>query len=319
MNENENVTEEVTNVVENQDASAPKKEEVRNLDNTAQNIPPLVDNTVSQPVQPVSSAPKKKSPVLLIVIILAVVLLIAVIGIVIVIKSNSAPKEKVYLTDNEISLLYGSPDNYKNKYVKLTGQVLAVKYDKKSQTISAYTDIENYTNIVVIYFEDKSVSIKENDYISFDGYIKGLDKDTSKPYIIAEKVEVISYMDAAAPTTKEVNVDKTVSQNDVTITIKKVEFSDVETRIYVKATNNTNTEFSLYSYSTLLTQAGKQYETTYSKNAVDMSSTILAGGNTEGVIVFPKIEQSNFTITMKGYSNNYDLDFENFVFDISVN
>lgn len=262
---------------------------------------------------------KKKSPKLLIIIICSVIALIIAIVIIVMIVVNGEPKEKIYLTENEMPLIYTSPNNYKNKYIKTTAQIMTLTQDKKGQTIKAVTDIEKYTNDIIIYFEDKSVSLKESDYISIDGYIKGADKDSSKPYIIAKEVKVISYMDAVAPTTKEVNLDKTISQNDVSVTIQKVEFSDKETRVYVKATNNSNYEFSLYSYSSFLTQAGKQYETTYSKNAVDMSSTILAGGSTEGVIVFPKVEQSNFTITMKGYSSNYDLKFENFAFEVKVN
>lgn len=262
---------------------------------------------------------KKKFPIIPVIIGVVVIVLALIIALVVIILSNAEPKEQIYLTESEVPLIYGSPDNYKKKYVKLTAQVVNVTFDKKSQTITAYTDIENYTNEVVVYFENKSVSIKQNDYISIDGYIKGADKETSKPYIIGKNVEVISYMDAVAPTLKEVNPDKTATQNDVSVMIKKVEFAEAETRVYVKVTNNSNSEFNLYSYSSILTQAGKQYETTYSKNEVDMSSTILASGSAEGVIVFPKIEQSNFTITMKGYSSNYDIDFENFKFDISVN
>ncbi len=263
---------------------------------------------------------KKKVSILPFIIIGIAFVIIAIIAIIVILLViNGEPKEKIYLTENEVSLIYGSPESYKKKYVKLSAQILTVNYDKKSQTIRAWADIENLTNEVVVYFEDKSVTLKENDYISIDGYIKGADKESGKPYIIAKELKVISYKDAVAPTTKEVKVDKTVSQHDVSVTIQKVEFSDKETRIFVKATNGSNSEFSLYSYSSFLTQAGKQYETTYSKNEVDMSSTILAGGSTEGVIVYPKVEQSNFTITMKGYSSNYDLDFENFTFDISVN
>lgn len=288
-----------------------------NNDNVKENT---TDNKVETTTDNTQS--KKKKPIIPIIIGGAAILLVIIaiiISIVVMVIVNGEPKEKIYLTEEETSLIYSSPDNYKKKYVKLTGQIMKVEYDKKGQTIRAITDIENYTNDIVVYFEDKTVSLKESDYISIDGYIKGSDKETSKPYIIAKEVKAISYMDAVAPTTKEITLDKTVAQNDVVVTVKKVEFSDVETRIYVKATNNSNYEFNLYSYSSFLTQAGKQYETTYSKNSVDMSSTILAGGSTEGVIVFPKIEQSNFTITMKGYSSNYDLDFENFAFDITVN
>lgn len=262
----------------------------------------------------------KKFPIVPIIIgIVVFFVVIAIAVVVFLVVANSEPKNKIYLTEGEVSLIYGSANNYKKKYVKLTGQVIDVKYDNKGQTITAYTDIANYTNDIIVYFEDKSVSIKQNDYISIDGYIKGADKETSKPYIIGKEVKTISYMDAVAPTKKSVEFDKTSSQNDVTITVQKVEFSDVETRVYVKVSNNSKDEFKFQTYSTILTQNAKQYETTYSKTAVDVSSSILAGGRSEGILVFPKIEQSNFTLTMKGFSTNYDVDFENFTFDLAIN
>lgn len=262
---------------------------------------------------------KKKFPIIPVIIGVVVIVLALVIILIVVILSNAEPKEKVYLTENEVSLIYGSPDNYKKKYVNLTAQVNMVTFDKKSQTIRAYVDIENYTNEVIVYLENKSISIKENDYISIDGYIKGADKETSKPYIIGKDVKVISYMDAVAPTKKEVKVDDTKSQHNVSVTIQKIEFSDVETRVYLKAQNGSNSEFTLSTYSAILTQSGKQYEVTYSKNSVDLSSKILPGGSTEGVIVFSKVNENNLSITLKGYSSDYDLDFENYSFDISVN
>lgn len=262
----------------------------------------------------------KKVSILPFIIIGVVFVIFAIIAVLVILfVINGEPREKIYLTENEVKQIYGSPENYKKKYVKLTAQILTISYDKKSQTIRAWAGIEDFTNEITVYFEDKTVTLKENDYISIDGYIKGADKVTGKPYIIAKELKAISYKDAYAPTTKEVNVDKTVSQNDVSVTIQKVEFSEKETRVYVKATNGSNTEFSLYSSLASLTQGGKQYEIAYSKNSVDMASTILAGGSTEGVIVFPKIDESNFNIAMKGSSSNIDIKFENYVFDILVN
>ena len=134
---------------------------------------------------------KKKFPIVPIIICVVAIAVIAILVVVAInIVGNMEPKEKVYLTENEVSLIYGSPANYKNKYVKLSAQVYSVSFDKKGQIIRAYVDTENYTNDVVLYYENKSVSVKENDYIIFDGYIKGADKETSKPYIIAKELKV---------------------------------------------------------------------------------------------------------------------------------
>lgn len=228
------------------------------------------------------------------------------------------PSTKEYLNETEISLIYGTPNNYKNKYVKLTGKVVEVKFDNKGQTIYAVTDIENFTNEIVVYLDNKTVAIKEGDYISVDGYIKVATKTTDKPYIIGKEVKVISYLEAAVPTKKLITVDKSVTQHNVTVTIQKVEFGDKETRVYLKVQNNSNVEFSLYEFMTILTQNSKQYQTQSSRTSQELSNKILPGGNSEGIIVFSKIDQSNFTLTSEGHSSDYNVEFENFVFDIAV-
>ena len=73
----------------------------------------------------------KKFPVIPVVIGVVVIVLALIVALVVVILANSEPKEQIYLTENEVSLIYGSPDNYKKKYVKLTGQIMNVSYDKK--------------------------------------------------------------------------------------------------------------------------------------------------------------------------------------------
>ena len=149
--------------------------------------------------------------------------------------------------------------------------------------------------------------------------VKGADKNTGRPYIIAKELTVSNYLEAVTPTKKEVKVDSTKTQYDISITIQKIEFADEETRVYLKVVNGSKYEFSLNTYSAALTQSGKQYQTTYSRNEVSISSTILPGGSSEGIIIYPKVEQSNFSLNFKGYSSNYDIDLDNFVFDISVN
>lgn len=277
--------------------------------------PTYVDTSVNQ-------APANKSNKGLIIALCCTIGGLILIGLVILvifnIMQNSAPREKIYLTEQEQELIFTQPAAYKSKYVKLTGQVSIKKLDKKNMYLTITTDMKNYTNDIVVEYSNLSVPIKENDYVRVEGYIKGVSEGYKvMPYIVADSVEVITYKDAATPTIKEVEVNKTISQNDVTVTISKVEFAKNETRVYVSVSNGSKTTFSLSSAK--LVQNSKQYEESYSKNAEDIPYQILAGSNAEGVLTFPGVDVAGINVIFDhSYSSDYHINFDSFSFVVDV-
>ena len=57
----------------------------------------------------------------------------------------------------------------------------------------------------------------------------------------------------------------------------------------------------------------------YDSGLPELQSDILPGVETEGVVIFPEIDMSTESITVysEGYSDNYDLTIEPFVFDLT--
>ena len=110
-----------------------------------------------------------------------------------------------------------------------------------------------------------------------------------------------------------------MNQHGVNLTIKKVEFAQEETRIYLSASNQTNEKFNLYIYSSKVTQDNKQFKEEYNYDYPKISSEILPGITSEGIIVFPNIEINNFSFIIEGSSCNYYLYFEPFIFNIIIN
>lgn len=111
-----------------------------------------------------------------------------------------------------------------------------------------------------------------------------------------------------------------ITQHGVSVTLNKVEFADNKTRIYMSIENKSKDKFSFYSFNTKITQNSKQYEeeSNYYAGYEEIKSDILPGVKEEGIIAFKNIDQANFKLLCEGNSDNYSLDFADFVFDVEV-
>lgn len=244
-------------------------------------------------------------------------------------KEGEAPKEKVFIEDSEIANLYTNPKNYTDKYVNLTGKVFSTpEQDEDIIAFQMWQDSQNADRNTIVGC-DLSVckDIKANDYVKITGYVRGefegenmLGGKIKAPQIFAESVEKSSYMDVVAPTIKSIDVNKTVEQNGVTMSVSKVEFADNETRVYLSVDNQSGSKFSFYSFDAKVTQGSSQYEEdmNYEADYPEINSEILNGIKSEGILVYPKLEQSSFTLITEGHTDDYNVDFTDFVFDITI-
>ena len=100
----------------------------------------------------------------------------------------------------------------------------------------------------------------------------------------------------------------------------KLNLQKKETRVYVTASNNASDDFSIYTYSAVATQNGKQYEydSNYDAGYEELSSELKPGITSKGILTFPAMDQSNFTIIIDGSSDNWDIDLKDFKFDLEV-
>lgn len=239
----------------------------------------------------------------------------------------SETKKKEYVDD--INAVANSPKKYKGKYIKFYGVVSNIDSDDDRYGYQVYIDQDHNTSVLLEV--PKSIlkdTINPDDYISVDAKIDGsydgqtvMGVDSTWAYLEAESVEKTTYTESfgKASTTWEFT-DKTVEQNGISVSVTKVEFADEETRIYVTATNNSSDKFSLWSSSAIVIQNGKQYDQTYG-NAYEqyenLSSDILPGASTSGVICFDKMDPSQFKLHIEGSSDNYELDFSPFELDLA--
>lgn len=248
--------------------------------------------------------------------------------------SKEEAKEPVYIEETEISDLFSNPEDYKGKYVKLSGKIFNnPDSDKGTMAYQVWHDIQNSDKDFLFFTDNATESYSIDDYIVVDGKITGTFKGENAfggsvecPTIEAVSIEKQSYMDAVVPTISEITPQNAVSeQSGISLKVDKLEFAEKETRVYLTVTNSSADKFYIWNYDIKLLQNGQQIEqdmasfSSYEGNYAELSSDILPNASSSGVLVFPPTDNStNFQIYAEGHSDNYELDFQPFIIDISA-
>lgn len=108
--------------------------------------------------------------------------------------------------------------------------------------------------------------------------------------------------------------DKIVDQSGYRIEVTK------EICFYVTASNNVKDDFSIYTYSIVVTQNGKQYklESNYNADYDELIDDIKPGITSSGIPTFPALEANDFNLIIEGSSDDLDIDLEKFQFLLDV-
>lgn len=241
-------------------------------------------------------------------------------------KKSEKQEKKEYVDD--IAAVATNPDSYKGKYVKFYGKVLSSTDKDDFYGVQAYVDMD-YNNSVLIEIPKSLLSEapQSDDYLSIDAKVKSSKEGENLmggklklAYLVADSAEKTTYLDSfgKANTTWDFT-DKVIEQNGVTVSITKVEFTDTETRIYVSVSNNSSDKFNLYNYSAKVVQGSNQYEMTYNYDAdyPEIPSDMMPGVTANGIICFDSMEASQFQLYLEGSSDNWELDFSPFTFDLA--
>lgn len=242
-------------------------------------------------------------------------------------------KTKGLLKTEDIDKMYTDPDKYKGYEVELTGQIFTdPEKDDEGTYFQMWGDPENVEKNTLVAVNDPNLEVRTDQYVKIKGIVKdkfegenGFGAEIVAPMITAESVEVIDYITAIAPTIKEIKVDQEINQHDLIVTLQKIEIAENQTRVYIKVQNNTQDNASFYSHSTKLIVGSKQLEEEYmdptTTGLAEIQSELLPDIETEGVIVYPAIDPNETSLKLHAetYSDNYDLDFQPYVFEVTIN
>lgn len=244
-------------------------------------------------------------------------------------EKSEETEDTTPLSESEIKQMYTDPDKFMNRTVTLTGRVFtSPERDEDGIYFQMFYDTENHDLNTIVAYLDPDFELEEGDYVKLTGVVSGnfegenaFGGTVTAPQIIATSLEKSSYTEVVSPALKTVTPKGTSStQHGYTVSLTKVEFAKNETRLYFTVENGGKATFNLYSFDTKLIQNGKQYEeeTNYDADYPEIQSDLLPGVTTEGIIVFPAIDQKNFQVVLDAFSDDFDEDFELYTFDVSV-
>lgn len=248
-------------------------------------------------------------------------------------SSADGNKTKGALKTEDYDKLYTDPKKYKGYEVELTGQIFTEpEKDDDGTYFQMWGDPKNIEKNTLVGINDPKLDVKSGQYVKIKGVVKdefegenAFGATIIAPVILAESIEVVDYITAVAPTIKEIKVDQEINQHNFIITLQKIELAESQTRVYIKVQNMTDDNASFYSGSTKLVVGNKQFEEEYMDSETtglpEPQSDLLPNIETEGVIIYPAIDPNEESLKLyaETYSDNYDLDFVPYVFDVVLN
>ena len=246
-------------------------------------------------------------------------------------SAQSDPTEEIQqepLTQDELRFMFSNPDNYIGSKVELSGIVFgSVDSDEDGIYFQIWSDPINMDWNTVIGYLDPTFQVEDGQYVKVTGVVDHVAEGENMmgvtitaPAILADTVEVSSYIDVVSPTIATASAAQpTVDQHGYAVTLEKVELAENETRLYVSLTNNGSGNFTLYDFNATIIQAGTQYEyqPNYDADYPELQTDIRPGVTTEGVITFPAVQQTPFQVIMEAHSDNWSENFSEYTFDVS--
>jgi len=230
---------------------------------------------------------------------------------------NNVVEERTYITEEEMEKVYISPEDYKGKYIKVSGRLCQDSKIREDEIyFEMYADPHGYSKMTEVYYWGDD-SFELDDVVTVDGKIKGshVYTDIYGNEIVALMIEsdnVIkgNYIDCFSPTIKEVVIDETINQYGYAFTINKIEYAEDETRLYVMITNVGDAELNVSQNRIIIVQNQKQYKYQYNQFAKyeSIETRLYPDTITSGVVTFPPMNPEE---SVKIYCEAYCVDIEN--------
>jgi len=226
----------------------------------------------------------------------------------------------------------GAGNSYIGSPVRLTGKIGQVVGRAADETqIAIETDFTQELSVgkrtlVVI---SGAVSAEEGDYVRVEGTLNRywsttnlIGAELTLPVVVATSVVTISRSEAI-PAIVTVNLDETLVQHDLSITLDRIEIAASETRVFVQASNDGATKASLYSFDAVLVQGRTQVQlkTVWGEaDIVEPDTSLIPGTATSGVLMFEPLDPASHQARLLWAgprSENWELEFTDWEWEFS--
>lgn len=242
-------------------------------------------------------------------------------------KTKEEKSSGKLLTKEEFEKMYSDPKKYKGSKVEFYAKVFVEPEKDDDGTYLQVFANNNDERNTIVGISDPNLDVKMDDIILVKGSVEdvfegdnALGGTISAPAIKAESIEKSDYATAFAPALKTVDVNKEINQHGYILKLNKIEIAESETRLHVKITNNTDSNISFYSFDAKLVSGNQQFEIqdNYEAGYPEVQSDILPGVESEGILAFPALPDSGTVkVLFEGSSENYDLEFKPFEFEVT--
>ena len=244
-------------------------------------------------------------------------------------KTEKSISSEIFTNENW-DLVDFSPNKYIDSSVVLTGQIFTTpEKDDFGVYFQMWADPKNNDFNTFVTWLVPTFDLKKDDYIRITGVVSGEYEGENAyggpvraPSVDVILVEKISGLDVLAPAINTVEANAILNQHGVIITIEKIEFAVNETRFFIKIKNGTNDEFSAYEHNAKAVQESTQYEREYRSEEdgyPKLQTDLLSGIETSGIITFKPLDYDlkKATLIIEGRSDNYNLKFELYTFNLT--
>lgn len=230
------------------------------------------------------------------------------------------------ISEDEMDEVFTSPDDFKERTITLVGQVFGeIEKSDGCTYFQMYADPENREHNTTVAIQD-DIKIKADEYVKLTGTVIG-NADGENAFggvvsslgVVASSYKKLSYAEVISPSLKTLTINKTFSKYGHKVKIKKIEFAEAETRVYVKVINDGNDTFQLYPYSSVIIQNKKQFEeqTNFDAKYPEIDDEQKKGTESSGILVFePMNKNKSLEIHLAWGSYNYEEDTDDFIISV---
>ena len=236
---------------------------------------------------------------------------------------NSAP-----LTEEEFHQMYVNPNAFIGRVVEFYARIfITPERNEDGIYIQAFAK-NNPDRNTIITIQDSTLNVTDGDIIRVTGTVEDVFEGENlfggtiiAPFIVATDIEISDYANAFSPAIHTIEVNQSIEQHEVTITVEKIEIAEEETRVYITVKNDSLYEFDFFTWNQRATIGNTQLDIqdNWEANYPEVQSNLLPGIESSGIIVFPKFEGESVRLFLDGNSNNWELDFDTYIFEINLN
>lgn len=213
------------------------------------------------------------------------------------VKVQMLPEKRI-LDNGDVASIKSNPHRYKGSRIAIKGQIFDIKKIKNKTYLILFADYRRDGQTFFVEQRDKE-RYKKGDFVLVKGLFTG-NTEVKSPFS-REKINMITAYSAKKLTSaddfgkviKPEPVDRTITKKDVLVTLTKIEYTDDQTRVFLKVSNESGNAVYIDERDIKIVQVKKNYGTeNYFDDYPEIEKMILPGKKSEGTCIFEAVDMT---------------------------